>query len=123
MKRTVNIQYFFLGIFLPLIFLLGGCTPDSDAKLTVTRYSFDISGSGQGVLSFSVENRGEMPAFNVIIMADALKNGESLGYREKGIGTMFEDEIHTDTLYFDYFGFIEPDSINIRMTYTPYHAR
>jgi hypothetical protein len=55
-------------------------------------------------------------------MADAMLNGKSIGYREREIGTLFAGDKHTDTLRYLQFGYLDPDSVHITMTYTPYNA-
>lgn len=105
-----------------LILILSACSVDSPAKLVILESKFEVTNNGDGVFSFTVTNKGELPAFQVIVMADAMRDGKSVGYREREIGTLFSGDKHTDTLRYLQFGYLAPDSVHLMMTYTPYNA-
>ncbi len=116
-----------LNIFLFSIFILGSlfftsCTPDKDAVLVITERRFEIENTGKGVFYFTVTNKGEQPAYNVIVMAEAFREEKSVGYEEKGVGNLFANEEESDTLHFHNFGYLQPDTVKVMMTYTPYNA-
>ncbi len=113
---------FFLLLFTIVTFVLTSCERDQDAVLVITERRFELKNYEEGVFYFTVQNQGEQPAFNVIVMAEAFKNDETIGYEEKGVGNLFEDESHSDTLHFHNFGYVNPDTVRVMMTYTPYNA-
>ena len=119
MKKNILKHLLLLLVLAPILY---SCEVDSMPKLIVTEQYFEIQNNGTGVFYFTLKNKGDQPAFNMLLMADVMRGGKSVGYREKAFGILYADEVITDTLQFYSYGLLEPDSVHVMMTYTPYNS-
>jgi hypothetical protein len=113
--------------FIIIIFILTGlvsftaCQYDASPKLTVTKKITGRTNSSKYFLIASVKNSGGQPAFMVVMVCHALKNKQEIDYKERAFGDIYAGQTVSDTLFFDKIMFVEPDSFNITITYTPYN--
>jgi len=115
-RRFIIIIFLFVGFF-----SFTACQYDENPKLTVTEKIQGRTNDGKFFLKVSVKNTGGQPAFMVVLIASALKDGKEIDYKERAIGDIYVNQIVSDTLFFDNINFIEPDSFKISLTYTPYN--
>lgn len=115
MKKILIVLLFFS------MFVFSACQYDEDAKIVVTEKISGRTNEGKYFTKITLKNTGGQPAFMVVVMGSAQKNGKEIDYKERAYGDIYEGKSVSDTLFFENIFFEEPDSINISITYTPYN--
>lgn len=109
------------AILLIAVFLsinaITGCQTQSNPKVTLISKQNGRGLNGIFYSILTIKNEGEQPAYFVIALVHAKKNGQEIGYKEKGFGDLFPNETKSDTVFFNNFGFIDPDTLQVNFTY------
>ncbi len=104
--------------FIPYIFLLlFACTEVGGPDVLLMSEKEGRTGDGLVFLDVTIKNKGDTPAYFVIVMARALENGEEIAYKEMEFGDLLPDAEKTDRLTFSNAGYITPDDFKIDISY------
>ncbi|MBX3044221.1 MAG: hypothetical protein KIT33_03905 [Candidatus Kapabacteria bacterium] len=104
-----------------LIMVLVSCTRQKDAFIFIDQKVEGRTAEGLYFLDVTVKNTGEQPAYFVILIAHAYKDGKDLQRLEKGYGDIFPGGSKEMRIIFDRVGILQPDSVALSLTYSPYH--
>jgi len=115
--RILMLISFFVGMFV----ILSSCEYDTEPVLKVVkRYGFyDNNGNYRYIIS--VKNSGEKPAYAVIAIGEAFIGDDKIDYDERTIGDIFNGVTISDTLTFEKLGYQIPDTVVIKLVYTPFY--
>ncbi|MFA5511632.1 MAG: hypothetical protein WC313_04205 [Candidatus Kapaibacterium sp.] len=108
-------------IFTALIIIMCSCTLQKEAFVFIKSKTPGRTQEGLYYMDVSIKNTGEQPAYFVILIAQAFKNGNDIQRVEKGFGDIFPNAEKEMRVTFDRIGFTEPDSVTMKITYSPYH--
>lgn len=103
-----------------LLFFSYSCTVQSDAFVFVEKKIEGRTEEGFYFVDVTIKNTGEQPAYFVILISEAYKNGKAAQRIEQGYGDIFPNSSKQKRIIFSQLGIEKPDSINLRITYSPY---
>ena len=101
-----------------LLFILISCSIQKDAHVLIEKINKGKNTQGHYYEEVFLVNDGEQPAYFVILIGKAYKNGNELQRIEKGYGDIWPQESKSYTLTYNNLGFSEPDSITYQITYS-----
>lgn len=100
------------------IFLIFSCTKLKDANLEITNKTIGRDEKNLYYEIVEVTNKGEQPAYFVILIGKAFSNGNIIQILEKSYGDIFPNQKKEFKLTYDKLGFKNPDSILYQITYS-----
>lgn len=106
-------------ILLALV-VISACTLQKEAFIFIESKSEGRTFEGTYYLDVKLKNSGEQPGYFVILIAQAYKDGNDVQRIEKGYGDIFPGATKEMRLIFDRVGVINPDSVSLKITYSPY---
>ena len=106
--------------FIIFVIVLSACTRQKDAFVFIESKTEGRTQEGFYYLDVKVKNSGEQPAYFVILISQAYKGGKDLQRIEKGYGDIFPKATKEMRIVFDRIGIVEPDSVSMQITYSPY---
>ena len=105
-------------IVISLIAVLISCTVLSDPRIVITKKSDGRDASDKYFWKVELKNEGEKPAYFVILILTAWKNGKEIERKEWAYGDIFPNQIAEETIILNKVGFETPDSTTFKITYT-----
>lgn len=106
--------------FVIVILSVFACTLQKEAFIFIDSQTSGRTPDGVYFLDVVIKNTGEQPGYFVILIAQAYKEGKDLQRIEKAYGDIFPNASKQQRLLFDRIGLSEPDSVSLKITYSPY---
>ncbi len=106
------------AILLVMLLLASGCETNRPARVVTTSRSNGRDGDGVYVLTLSMKNTGENPAYFVVAIIDVFKSTTKIDHIEHSVGDIYPGESRTVKISVPKLLRDEPDSLAISYTYS-----
>ncbi len=106
-------------LILLLLLQISSCTLQKEAFVFVDKKVEGRTSEGYYYLDVVLKNTGEQPAYFVILISQAYLDGNQIQRIEKGYGDIFPNGSKEKRLIFDKLGLSTPDSVSLKITYSP----
>ncbi len=101
-----------------LVILLSNCTRLADANLQITNKVTGRDEKNQYYEIVEITNKGEQPAYFVILIGKAYLGGKLIQNVERSYGDIFPAQKREYKLVYNLLGLNQPDSIIYNITYS-----
>lgn len=108
-------------LILMMILIFGSCTLQKEAFVFVDSKKEGRTLEGFYFLDVRVKNSGEQPAYYVILISQVFLKGKEIQRIEKGYGDLFPGSAKEMRLIFEKLGNSDPDSVGLKLTYSPFN--
>lgn len=109
-------------IFLLLVIVFISCDVLKEANVRISNVAKSHDSNGIYFERVTLKNYGEQPAYFVILIGKAYKNGNIIQQVDKSFGDIFPNDSTTYDLYYDKFKYTELDSVSYQISYSPSSA-